>query len=849
MRNIHKICGLPYFSVILIILLFGCDGNREAGLIKPEFIEAEAIWPKGKQFEKNLTYGFRSEFVKPEEKTFLRIAGSSLYRIYLNNEFIGHGPARAGHGYYRMDEWDLSNSLKKGNNILTIEVTGYNVNSFYLLDQPAFLQAEVISGNQVISATRTDNKDFAVFHLNQRIQKVPRYSFQRPFIEYYRLSPKSDSWKASHPQLSSGETEGSMAGQEALSIGPRQLTQQELETVSPKSLITRRIPYPEFTVVQPKSMVATGSITNGHQRENYWRDRAVVNIGPKLGGFVEDELELNPAIELQEMETESFQMSETSVQGLGNGNQLPIGNFDDKEFAILDFGTNLTGFIGTRIQVIKPSRLYVTFDEILQNNDVNFKRLGTIAALTYDLEPGSYSLESMEPYTFRYLKVIVASGEVEIEDIYLREYANPDIKRASFASSDERLNRIFNAGIETFRQNAVDIFMDCPHRERAGWLCDSYFTARVANDVSGNTLIEKNFLENYLLPESYDHLPAGMLPMCYPADHSDSVFIPNWAMWFVVELEEYLDRSGDQEMVDALETKVMGLLDYFTPFKNKDGLLENLESWIFIEWSAANRFVQDVNYPTNMLFAQTLEIAGRLYDKPGLIREAEEIRKTIREQSYNGQFFVDNAVRCDTCPPGHDGENQCLPTNNTTEVCQYYAFYFNIATPETYPELWNTLINHFGPSRSEQDLFPEVYPANSFVGNYLRIELLSRYNLQAQLMGESINYFDYMAQETGTLWENISASASCNHGFASHVVHVLYRDVLGIANVDKENHVLSIQFSDLDLEQCEGQIPIGDQMVKLSWKREENSISYSISVPENYTLDIINNTNLQLIEK
>ena len=31
-----------------------------------------------------------------------------------------------------------------------------------------------------------------------------------------------------------------------------------------------------------------------------------------------------------------------------------------------------------------------------------------------------------------------------------------------------------------------------------------------------------------------------MLPMCYPADHYDGNFIPNWAMWFVLELEEYI---------------------------------------------------------------------------------------------------------------------------------------------------------------------------------------------------------------------------------------------------------------------------------------------------------------------
>ena len=96
----------------------------------------------------------------------------------------------------------------------------------------------------------------------------------------------------------------------------------------------------------------------------------------------------------------------------------------------------------------------------------------------------------------------------------------------------------------------------------------------------------------------FANLPAGMLPMCYPADHYDGVFIPNRALWFVVQLEEYLARSGDRAAVEALRPKALALFDYFKRFENSEGLLEKLEGWVFVEWSAANEFVQDVNYST-----------------------------------------------------------------------------------------------------------------------------------------------------------------------------------------------------------------------------------------------------------
>ena len=70
---------------------------------------------------------------------------------------------------------------------MAVEVAGYNVNSFYLLDEPAFLQAEVVCDGAVLASTAGQGAAFEATILKHRVQKVQRYSFQRPFIEYYRL--------------------------------------------------------------------------------------------------------------------------------------------------------------------------------------------------------------------------------------------------------------------------------------------------------------------------------------------------------------------------------------------------------------------------------------------------------------------------------------------------------------------------------------------------------------------------------------------------------------------------------------------------------------------------------------
>lgn len=321
--------------------------------------------------------------------------------------------------------------------------------------------------------------------------------------------------------------------------------------------------------------------------------------------------------------------------------------------------------------------------------------------------------------------------------------------------------------------------MDCPSRERAGWLCDSFFTGRVEKALTGKSEIEHNFLENFLLPTSFTCIPDGMLPMCYPADHYNGTFIPNWAMFYVIELEEYLGRTGDRALVDLAKDKISALMRWFEKYENEYSLLEDLDGWVFVEWSKSNELIKNVNFPTNMLYAMMLRSVCRLYGDRSAGEKADKIEKAINELSPIGIFYCDNALR------GDDG--QLHLSGKITETCQYYAFFCGTATPEENPELWKALLYDFGPQRVPRDKWPNlrpdakyqnVYPSNAFIGDYLRLELLFRYGEHEKLIENIKGYFLDMARTTGTLWESESAAGSCNHGFASHVIYWL--DKMGL---------------------------------------------------------------------
>ena len=780
----------------------------------PAFLSGKPVWPEGREKERNLFVGFRAAVEKPETgEVTLRCTGSTVYRAWVNGVFCGYGPARGPQGFYRVDEWNLTKDLKPGKNVVAIEVAGYNANSYYVLDQPSFLQAEIVAGGKVLAATGAADSPFQAAIIKERVEKVARYSFQRPSSEVYRLAPGWDRWRS--------DAEAAF--------------EQVPCTVAPaKELRARRVPNPRFDLRPALSLVSTGLADPKVEVKKLWKDRSITDIGPKLGGYPESELESTPSFDMQRVKTLSRDAKNMPLDP-ASAVELPQNGF-----CILDLGQNLTGFPVLDVHCAQAMRLFVLFDETLVKDDVDWKRLGCINLVAYTLAPGDYALQAFEPYTMRYMKLLALDGACTVSKIGLRTYENPDTDRAFFASADPRLEKLFAAGRSTFAQNAVDVFMDCPHRERAGWLCDSFFTARSAKVLSGNALVERNFVENFLLPGRFEFLPDGMLPMCYPSDHNDGVFIPNWALWFVMELGEYLDRSGDQATVNALKPRVLALFDYFKPFKNEDGLLEKLKSWVFVEWSKANEFVQDVNYPSNMLYAGALSTASRLYGLPELEQEAQRIREVVRKQSFDGTFFVDNALR---------KEGRLEVTKNHSEVCQYFAFFFDVAGPDTHAELWRMLRDEFGPKRKETHAHENVYPANSFIGNMLRVELLSRYGRCQQILDESCDYLLYMADRTGTLWENVGDNASLNHGFASHIVNTLYRDVLGVYNIDPVKQVVQLRFGDVTLPWCKGRIPVGDGEVALEWRQNGNKLSYHLSLPKGFTKTVANPGNKELTEE
>lgn len=687
------------------------------------FKTAKPVFLKNLEKEMNITAFFAANFDCSGENAKLMITGATYYRITVNGEFAGYGPARAPKGFARVDEIDISPYVSWGLNQIVVEVASYNCRNFTCMNVPGFLQAEVIADGNVVAAT---GFNFIGFMDVERVQKVMRYSYQRTFSEVYNRKGGS-------------------------------MIKVPVEIVEPGlSFMVRKAPFPDYDIVAPVSVAYKGEMTPIDVEPPKYR--YIDNIGKKgSDGFFVKDIEFKPLYDM--FRTECTPTEEKSEI------KYPY-TLKKGKYMVFDMGKNTTGFIRHRVKVTGNSRMIIGFTE----RDTNGKFLPMENHITnvidYHMIGGEYEGETFEVYGFRYLYVFIMEGEVAIEDLSVREYTYPLHDIPEIHTDNEKIRGIYKAAAETFRQNTLDVFMDCPTRERAGWFMDAVFTSRSEYFLTKDYTICESMLNNIVVATDFEGLPEGVIPMCYPAEIVAGEFIPQWCLWYGVQVYELLLRSGKSP--EKYRKVLYGIYEWFKKHENSEGLVEKLEGWNFVEWSKCNDWVQDINYPTNMLYCYYMRILGEMFEDAELSGKALKLKDKIIEKSFNGKYFEERAVY------GDDGVAK--NTDDVSETCQYYAIWTGVCDihDEKYSELKRHITETFGTDGTHEFYVP-YEPSNFINGIYLRMEILLRLNEKELLLKEIEKYFGHMAELTGTIWEHTTESNSLNHGFASWLAEVIYK--------------------------------------------------------------------------
>ncbi len=677
------------------------------------FKSALPVWIEGRDTEWNvsarLTYA-----AKDLSGAKMTLTGASFYQVFVGDKLIHFGPARKGAGYVGVDTLTLPDVE---NAEISVIVAGYYCRCFNGVRNPSFIQAEIEAADgTVLAATGKDG--FICREYDAKLKKVMRYSYQRQFSESYDFSraDKEANFTVSSPDLT---------------YVPRGVDLLDLDEKIAK-------------------LKEVGAYTMKTELNYQLRRFMISPPTPDYDQYAPEALETNPFFEYLKMVPDY-----TAEVARGSANTLEHW----------DLGKIETGFLHLKVNAKKNSRMIVAFaEQRYDDGRPNPLTADACNCVEWRLPAGEYSLYSLEPYTVMGVEIMVTEGEISIDYVGVTECAYSARKIKPYKVTDPELALVYQAAIDTFRQNAVDIYMDCPSRERAGWLCDSYYTSQTEYALTGTTTVEDEFLNNYRTSGTRADL-GGVVDMCYPADCRGE-FIPQWAMWYVLELNDYFTKRGRADRKEDFKEQLYTLLGFFKKYENEFGLLEMLPGWNFVEWSALNKRVRDVSWPTNMLYSEAVAIIGKLYGDEELIKKSADLRKTIKDMAFNGKLFLDRAMRQE--------DGTLKNTDELSETTQYYALRFGLADIENeeFAYIKDMVFNVFGKDIMKEKC-PEIEPSNALPGFYIRSELLLKWKKYPELAEYVKHFFLPMAEKTGTLWEHKHNAASCDHGFASYVAIVI----------------------------------------------------------------------------
>lgn len=716
-----------------------------------KFESAKPVFIKNKRELMNFQAGFKCSFQADTDKEYiLKITGATLYEVYLNNEFIFYGPARAPYGYHRVDEIPLK--VRNGENTVCISVAGLNCGSFYTRNMKSFVQAEVLENDIAVAWTGRDFKGISLDTIKER--KVYRYSYQRNFTEVWSLDNTSlpTNWKTED-----------FAGEELVTCW----YEEELlprEFLHPLFLVDTSAKAFEYGVFQPKEGFSA------YANKRFLKNHNTFPLGE---------------IKHKVMEAVHGDFEPEVVQ-LGEGTR----ELSQDYYAFYKLDHVNSGFIQTKLLAKEDSEVYILFSERMKNGvvDSGIYNWVSINVIKYDLKKSDilYDLQSFECYSLQYIGILVRKGSVEVQEVGLREYSYPAYENMTLECEDETLMDIFAAARESFRQNTVDTFMDCPGRERAGWLCDTYFTGKASLFFTGDTKAEELYLKNFVQAKEFPGVPNGMLPYVYPGG-TQGGYITQWAMWYAIELADYMEYSGDDR--EYFRKIIYDLLAYFAKYENEKHLLVKLEGQ-FIEWSQANDFVKevDISYPGNMVYYLMLLRMGQLYEDDTLLEKAAVIKQTIREEAFDGEYFRDGANITE--------DGSVVLSEWISEASQSYAVFTGIAdeNDERFTTFFDTFYHVLGLERKKQEIMPEIAFSSGFIGLTLRMSSLVEMGKTEQALKEIKEYYGPMAAQNGTLWEmDVDHCISLNHGYNAYAAVMIVKALTGLEQWNPSERKLVIK--------------------------------------------------------
>lgn len=203
----------------------------------------------------------------------------------------------------------------------------------------------------------------------------------------------------------------------------------------------------------------------------------------------------------------------------------------------------------------------------------------------------------------------------------------------SISSSNETLNKIWEAANSSYLANLFGYPTDCPQREKNGWTGDAHLASEMGlYNFDGITIYEK-----WIADHMDEQQPNGVLPAIIPTSGWGYQWAngPDWTSTIAIIPWNIYLFYGDSKLLEETYGNIKRYVDYIS------GISEgNLTDWGLGDWcpykaKSSKKFTSSIYY---YIDASILANAAKLFGKTNDFEKYSRLALDIKE-ALNAEFF------------------------------------------------------------------------------------------------------------------------------------------------------------------------------------------------------------------
>lgn len=469
---------------------------------------------------------------------------------------------------------------------------------------------------------------------------------------------------------------------------------------------------------------------------------------------------------------------------------------------------------------------------------------GTNMSFPYTQVAGKQDYAAFGHLGFRYLEVPGAGEDISVDDVSATVVttAYPEGGEATFSSSDETLDAVWDLMARSLEYSVQETFVDTPTREQGQFLHDTVNISYGLMATHSERVASRQAIREFMLSQARywrTGNDAGRYNAVYPngdgkRDIPDfTEVVPDW-IW------RYYLETGDTRMLEQTYDELAATAGYVRRHIATSGPTQGLVTQLsggsgqylhgIVDWPAHGRFGYDMTATArttvNALGVDVLRKVALVAEALGR-PDAEVAAYRSDADALAGRMNATLRKSDGTYVDGLLGDGSQSP--HAGQHATSYAVALGIAPEADVPALGDHLAG-MGMKQGPMTVHWLVEAlAESGRGDALRTLLTNE---------DDYGWAGWLKQGgtfTPEAWELSGSANSASHGWGSRAAVDLLSDVLGIDLAAPGGSELSISIPDTGLTQAEGTRPTQHGTVASSWTRDAAGTSLTTTIPVNTT--------------